>query len=237
MEEFKIDGLTVREHLLELAERGNRKFTESLHPGVEHILGIRLPDLRQLAKRIAKGDWETYLENAGDDYLEERILQGLVLGYIKPDEDIETYLHRVTKFVWIIRSWSECDTFKFAGGKAYFRKHEARFWKYLEEWLKSPGEYEVRFGVVRMMECFIDEAHLGEMFVCFERIRHEGYYVKMAVAWALSVCFVKFPERTMDYLNRSALDDDTYHKTLRKILESYRVSAEDKERIRQMRRK
>ena len=33
MEEFRLDGLTVKEHLLILAEEGNRKFTEGLHPG------------------------------------------------------------------------------------------------------------------------------------------------------------------------------------------------------------
>ena len=57
MEEFRLDGLTVKEHLLILAEEGNRKFTEGLHPGVEHVLGIRLPALRKLAARIANADW------------------------------------------------------------------------------------------------------------------------------------------------------------------------------------
>ena len=85
-----------------------------------------------------------------------------------------------------------------------------------------------------MMENFIDEIRLDEMFTCFERIRQEGYYVRMAVAWALSVCFVRFPERTMDYLGRSRLDADTFHKTLRKIQESYRVSDEMKRRIKMM---
>lgn len=64
MEEFRLDGLTVKEHLLILAEDGNRKFTEGLHPGVEHVLGIRLPALRKLAARIAKADWERYLDTA-----------------------------------------------------------------------------------------------------------------------------------------------------------------------------
>ena len=236
MEEFRLDGLTVREHLLALAEKGNRKFTESLHPGVEHILGIRVPDLRNLAKRIASADWEAFLETAGKECLEERMLQGLVLGCVKPDADIEAYLRRVTKFVRIIGSWSECDVFQFAGGKAYFRKHEARLWEYLKEWLKAEGEYEVRFGVVRMMEGFVDEARLDEMFDCFERIRHEGYYVKMAVAWAVSVCFVKFPERTMRYLAVSRLDDDTYNKALRKIVESNRVTSGAKDAVRKMKR-
>lgn len=236
MEDLRIDGLTVREHLFELTKRGNRKFTASLHPGVDHIWGIRIPDLRNLAKRIAKSDWERYLEQAGHEYLEERILHGLVLGCIRPDEDVDAYLRRVTRFVRIISSWSECDTFKFAGGSAYLKRHNERIWEYLKEWLKSSGEYEVRFGVVRMMEYYIDEKHLDEMFACFEQIRQEGYYVKMAVAWALSVCFVKFPDRTMDYLRCSALDNDTYNKTIRKIIESNRVSLETKDLVRKMKR-
>ena len=236
MDDLKINDLTVREHLLRLAAEGNRKFTESLHPGVEHILGIRVPDLRNLARQIAKHDWELFLERADNDYLEERMLQGLVLGYIKPDDDIEAYHHRVTKFVWVIESWSECDVFQFAGGKAYFRKHQERIWEYLKEWLKSSREFEVRFGVVRMMEYYVDGDHLDEMFACFEQIRQEGYYVKMGVAWALSVCFVKFPERTMEYLKHSSLDSDTYNKTLRKIIESNRVPADTKDLIRKMKR-
>ena len=78
MEEFRLDGLTVKEHLLILAEEGNRKFTEGLHPGVEHVLGIRLPALRKLAARIAKADWESYLDTADGFYMEERMLQGMV---------------------------------------------------------------------------------------------------------------------------------------------------------------
>ena len=91
-------SLTVKEHLLILAEDGNRKFTEGLHPGVEHVLGIRLPALRKLAARIAKADWERYFDTADGFYMEERMLQGMVLGCIRPDEDVEVYLHRVTRF-------------------------------------------------------------------------------------------------------------------------------------------
>ena len=64
MEEYRLEGLTIKEHLLRLAEQGNKKFTESLNPGVEHVLGIRVPHLRKLAARIAKSDWETYLDTA-----------------------------------------------------------------------------------------------------------------------------------------------------------------------------
>ena len=235
-EHYRLDGLTIKEHLLQLAERGNKKFTESLNPGVEHILGIRVPDLRKLAARIAKDDWEAYLDAADTYYMEERMLQGMVLGCIRPDADVEVYLHRVTQFVWNINSWSVCDTFKFGGGKKFIEANKDRLWEYLKTWMHAEGEYEIRFGVVMAMQHFIDEEHLGELFSLYDGIRHEGYYVRMAVAWALSVCFVKFPERTLAYLKQNSLDKFTYNKALQKITESYRVDAATKDVIRAMKR-
>ena len=236
MEEYRLEGLTIKEHLLRLAEQGNKKFTESLNPGVEHVLGIRVPDLRKLAARIAKDGWEAYLDTADTYYMEERMLQGMVLGCIRPDADIEVYLHRVTCFVWNINSWSVCDTFKFGGGKKFIEANKDRLWEYLKTWMHAEGEYEIRFGVVMAMQYFIDEEHIEELFSLYNAIRHEGYYVRMGVAWALSVCFVRFPERTLAYLKQNTLDNFTYNKALQKIIESYRVDAGTKDVIRAMKR-
>ena len=236
MEEYRLEGLTIKEHLLQLAERGNKEFTESLNPGVEHVLGIRVPDLRKLAARIAKDGWEAYLDTADTYYMEERMLQGMVLGCIRPDADIEVYLHRVTCFVWNINSWSVCDTFKFGGGKRFIEANKDRLWEYLKTWMRAEGEYEIRFGVVMAMQYFIDEEHIEELFSLYNAIRHEGYYVRMGVAWALSVCFVRFPERTLEYLKQNTLDNFTYNKALQKIIESYRVDAGTKDVIRAMKR-
>ncbi len=63
------------------------------------------------------------------------------------------------------------------------------------------------------------------------------YYVKMAVAWAISMAYVKQPEVTMQYLKNNTLDDFTYNKALQKITESYRVDPETKQMIRSMKRK
>jgi len=87
------------------------------------------------------------------------------------------------------------------------------------------------------MAHYIDEEYINNVLQWMDRISHEGYYVKMAVAWALSVCYVKFPQKTVNYLKENHLDDFTYNKALQKIIESYRVSTEDKEIIRSMKRK
>lgn len=236
MNEYRIHGLTIHEHLLKLAEDGNKKFTESLNPGVENILGIRIPALRQLASQIAGDDWQSYLQTAGTYYMEERMLQGMVIGRLKI-KDVEEYLARVRRFVPLINSWSVCDTFDFCGKQRFVDKNKERVWLFLEEWMRSDKEYEIRFGVVMAMAHYIDEAYIDKVLQWMDRISHEGYYVKMAVAWALSVCYVKFPGKTMAYLKKNHLDSFTYNKALQKIIESYRVSAEDKETIRGMKRK
>lgn len=236
MKEYRINGLSIKENLLQLAGDGNKKFTESLHPGIENVLGIRIPALRQLGAQIAKDDWQNYLQTADTYYMEERILQGMVIGNLKM-KDVEAYLSLVAEFVPIINSWSVCDTFDFYGKQRFVDKNKERVWEFLESWLKSDQEYEIRFGVVMAMAHYIDEEYIDKVLQWTDRIHHEGYYVKMAVAWALSVCYVKFPQKTMDYLKKNNLDDFTYNKALQKIVESYRVSLEDKEIIRSMKRK
>lgn len=59
----------------------------------------------------------------------------------------------------------------------------------------------------------------------------------MAVAWALSVYFVKFPRQIMEYLEKLPKEEFIYKKTLQKIMESYRVDDQWKSRIKQMRQK
>lgn len=237
MNEFLYNGLSIKEQLLKLSENSNKLFAQTLNPGVENVLGLRIPDLRKLASGIAKSDWEAYLATASTFYMEERMLQGMVLGCIKPDNDIEKYLARVTRFVKIINSWSVCDTFKFAGGKKYVSLHADRIWEYLKTFMHADGEYEIRFGVVMAMGYFIDDAHIDALLNLLDGIRHEGYYVKMAVAWALSYCLVKYPEKTMDYLSHSSLDNFTYNKSIQKAIESFRVDDSLKAKLRTMRRK
>lgn len=236
MAEYLIDGHTIQEEFQNFSSRANRSFTQGLHPGVPHVLGLRIPDLRSLAKRIASKDWERYLSEAGDYYMEERLLQGLVLGYVHPD-DIEIYLQRVMRFVHLINSWSVCDTFSFAGGYSYVAKHQERIWSFLEARMRGEQEYEIRFGVVMAIKYFINQQYIDELFHCLDSISHKGYYVKMAVAWAISVCYVKFPTRTLEFLSQNNLDDFTFNKSLQKILESYRVSEFEKQSIKSMKRK
>lgn len=47
----------------------------------------------------------------------------------------------------------------------------------------------------------------------------------------------KYRDKTLAFLKTTALDDWTYNKAIQKMLESYRVSPEDKILLRAMKRK
>lgn len=224
---------TIREQIMELAEADYQKFSAALIPNINNVLGVRIPLLRNLAKLIAKGDWRTYLEQADQEYFEEVMLQGIVIGYVKAD--IEEILHYVSNFVPKIDNWSVCDSF--CVGLKFTKTNRARVWDFLQPYLKSNKEYDIRFGVVMLLDYYIEEEYIDWVLQCLDRISHEGYYVKMAVAWAISICYVKLPEQTMTFLKRNTLDDFTYNKALQKITESFRVEQETKKLIRSMKRK
>jgi len=224
---------SIKEILRSLADEKYREFSAGLIPNVDNMLGVRLPALRKLGKELSKGDWHDYLSEADDKYYEEIMLQGIVIGLVKTD--IEESLRLVAGFIPKITNWGVCDSF--CAGLSFVKRNKPRVWEFLKQYFDSDKEFELRFGAVMLLFYFIDEDHIDAVLKLLDGIRHEGYYVKMAVAWALSVCYVQFPEKTMEYLHISSLNDFTYNKALQKIIESNRVDGEAKNLIRSMKRK
>ncbi|MEH2958458.1 DNA alkylation repair protein [Candidatus Merdisoma sp. JLR.KK006] len=224
---------SVRERLQELADPKYKEFQSKLLPGVDNVLGVRVPQLRSLAKEIARGDWETFLAENDREWYEHDMLQGLVIGCARMD--FEKRLALTKDFISRINNWAVCDVF--CGSLKETKKHKERTWEFLQPFLRSDQEYEIRFGVVMLLSHFVEKEYLERAFAVFDAITSEAYYVRMAVAWAVSVYFVHFQEESMDYLNHNQLDDWTYNKALQKITESYRVDGEIKAKIRSMKRK
>ncbi len=224
---------SIREQILQLEDLEYKKFHSRLCPGNDNIIGVRLPQLRKLAMKISKGDWHNYLKDAQSYYYEEVMLQGLVLGYV--NTDVEELLGYIENFVPKIDNWAICDSF--CNGLKITKKNMDVIWTFLQPYFSSDKEFEMRFGIVMVLDFFIDENYIDRVLLLLDKSKHEGYYVKMAVAWAISICFIKFPYKTMKYLKDNTLDDFTYNKSLQKIIESLRVDKETKSIIRSMKRK
>jgi len=213
------------------AEEEYREFQKSLIPGADNILGVRLPKLRTLARRISREDGRGFLRLAADDSLEEILLQGFVIGYIKAETDEK--LAMIEDFVPKISNWAVCDSFC-TGLK--FRPDEAeRFFGFLQRFLSSRDEFSLRFAVVMMMK-FIDSEHIDRVLDLLSGIGHDAYYVKVAVAWAISECYVKFKDKTLNLLLSGSIDDFTYARALQKIIESKRIDEAERSFVRSLRK-
>ena len=223
----------IRQQLESLAEEEYRIFSSGLLPGTDHVLGVRLPLLRKMSKQLAQSDWREYLQTAQDHYFEEIMLQGMVIGCARCSD--EERLSHIQNFVPKIDNWSVCDSF--CAGLKFTKKCPEQVWDFLQPYLKSEQEFFIHFVVVMLLIYYIDQKHIDEVLSSLDKVRHDGYYVKMAVAWAVSICYVQFPERTLIYLNHNSLDDFTYNKVLQKITESLKVDKETKKKIRAMKRK
>ncbi len=225
--------LNIKSQLKDLAEPEYQKFASSLIPGIPNLLGVRLPTLRRLAGGLAKDDWRAYVAAADDEYFEDTMLQGMVIGLLK--EDIEVVLAQVALFIPKINNWSICDSF--CAGLKITKQHKERVWQFLQPYLAVDEPYAIRFAVVMLLNYYLDEEYAERVLRHLDQIQHEHYYVKMAVAWAISICYIKLPNVTYPYLQQNRLDDFTFNKALQKIVESQQVDQQTRQMIRAMKRK
>lgn len=227
------DNAWIKEQLEALAEPEYRKFSSGLLPGVENILGVRLPKIRQLARKLAGDDWQEYLKEAEDDSMEEVMLQGMTLGYAKGN--LQEKAPFLRNFIPKINNWSVCDsacsTIKLA------KEQPEEMWEFLQDYLHSEREFEVRFGLVQLLNYYVNREYFQRVLEETDRISSNSYYVQMAQAWAVSICYREFPEETEPFLKNNHLDDFTHNKALQKIIESLKVPKEEKEHIRTLKRK
>jgi len=226
-------------HIKSLIDLNYKAFNERLIPDVKNLLGVRMPKLKAIAKEITKGNFGEYLALAKSDYYEEIMLKGLVIGYCKTDNEI--VFKYLEEFIPQIDNWAVCDCV--CSGLKATTKDKEQLFNFAKKYTTKTDEFPLRFAIVLLMDFFIDDEHIDEVLAIFDEVKHEekgknkGYYSKMAIAWALSVCLIKQESKTMEYLKNNKLDDYTFNKSLQKIVESNRVTKERKDIIRCMKRK
>lgn len=230
--EEKFSYTSIRNELNSLVDEKYKKFHSSLCPNNNNILGVRIPKLRKIAKDISKGDWRKFLEENKNEYYEETMLEGFVIGYAKME--LEERFRLLTTFVPKIDNWAVCDcscsTFKFV------QKNKKEMWEFIKTYLNSSKEFELRFAIIIILDYYLTDEYIDEVFKIFDNVKKEDYYVKMAIAWTLQVAYVKYKEKTIKYLENNKLDDFTYNKAIQKMIESYRISKEEKDFLRKMKR-
>jgi 3-methyladenine DNA glycosylase AlkD len=226
---------SLQAELFALQDLQYQKFHSSLLPGVENVIGVRMPLLRKLAKEILKGDWQNYLQAVLPEkstYYEEDIIQALLIGTSKLSwQERHAY---IKAFVPKINNWAVCDLFCSTLKEA--QRYPEEYWQLLMPYANSKNAYDLRFLAVMLLNHFTSDEFAEAALKILQAIRHEDYYVKMGVAWAISIFYIKQPQLTLKLIKQNNLDDFTHNKAIQKIRESFRVSKEDKEMLNRLKR-
>ena len=222
----------IKDVLKEYIDEKFKDFTSVLIPGARPILGVRVPILRKLAKEIAKDDWQTYLKEATEDTYEEVAIKGFVIGYAKAE--LKGLLPYIAEHIEKIDDWSLCDGF--CSNLKVAEKHRKEFLEFLLPYAKIDDEFKQRVVAVMLMTYYLTDDYIDMSLEVLDSLKNEKYYCKMAVAWAIATAWAKQREKTYCFMQEgnNTLDDWTYNKAIQKMLESYRVSDEDKDMLRKM---
>lgn len=218
-------------YLNNIGEEKYKDFNSKLVLTKYKMYGIKVPILRDIAKKISKTNIISFLDIVKSNSYEEVMIEGLVISYIK---EVDLCVKYFNKFINKIDNWAICDTC--ISSMKIVNKNKELFLKQIKKYIESKNEYVVRVGVVLLLNYYIEDSYIDLVFDIIDSINREDYYINMAIAWLVSVCFVKYRNKTFKYLNDNKLNRFTYNKSIQKIIESYRVSLEDKEILRSMKR-
>lgn len=211
--------------LFEMRDEKFRDFTSKLIPNIdkELIIGVRVPDIRRLAKSLSEEERKKFISGLPHKYHEENMLHGVMLQLIK--NDIGEVITETEKFLPYIDNWAVCDI---SQSKLLERYPDVVFGK-VSEWAKSEKTYTVRFAIDVLLQFFLDENFTPEVFALAKSIVSDEYYVNMALAWFWSFALIKRYEETLPIIESERLPEFVHNKAIQKARESYRISDERKQ--------
>lgn len=224
--------MNIQKRLLELSDEKNADFSAKLTPGIdrEKFLGVRIPASRKLAKEIIKGnEHKDFLNSLPHKYYDENILHSILISEIKDYDECVKY---IDEFLPYVDNWAVCDTMS---PKAFNSEHE-RLMSDILRWVNSEQTYTIRFGLKILMAHFLDNDFKKEYLEIPARIKSNEYYINMMIAWFFATALAKQWDSTIMYIENGVLDKWVHNKTIQKARESYRITAEQKEYLKSLKK-
>ena len=223
----------IYRELIKLQDTGYRDMQVTIIPTVnaDSIIGVRTPALIQLAKELSKReDISSFLGELPHKYFEENQLHAFILSGMK---DAGNCIRLVDAFLPYVDNWATCDQMS----PKVFRKNKDLLLEYVEKWMKSDLTYVKRFAIGMLMEHFLDEDFKTSYLTKVSKIRSDEYYVNMMTAWYFATALAKQYEAALPYIEGQKLDKWTHNKAIQKAVESYRITPEQKEYLKTLKRK
>ena len=222
----------IRAQLFALQDKEYQIFNSRLMPTLppETVIGVRVPLLRKLAKQLTDTpEAEVFLQKLPHFYYEENALHAFLLESVR---DFGTALAATERFLPYVDNWAVCDSFS----PKVFAQHKPELLTAIRCWLGSDQVYTVRYGIGMLMRYYLDDAFSPEYLAWAAAVHSEEYYVNMMRAWYFATALAKQWDAAIPYLEKKKLSDWVHKKTIQKAVESYRITKEQKEYLRTLKK-
>ena len=207
---------------------GQTEEMAALDPGLQNLAKLHLETLRALAKELSREpDIGVFLNDLPHKYFDENQLHAFIISEIK---DFDICIKEVDRFLPFVDNWATCDQLS----PKVFKKHKKGLLVYIKRWIKSDKVYTVRFGVGMLLSHFLDDDFDKSYLDMAADICSDEYYINMMTAWYFATALTKQYESALPYIENKKLDVWTHNKAIQKACESYRVSDEHKNYLRQL---
>ncbi len=218
----KVRGLLQKE-----ADPEYKEFTYKLTPGLDKdkMIGVRFSALNKICKQLSEEERRQYMTELPHIYFEENNLHSVIISNIKDEDEC---IAAIEAFMPYIDNWSTSDTIS----PSVFKKRKQKLIPKIKEWVKSDRVYTVRVGVLMLMKFFLNEDFKPEYNELVAGIKSDEYYVNMMCAWYFATALAKQYDDTIPYLKNHKLTPEVHKMTVRKAVESFRVTEEHKDEIR-----
>ena len=197
------------------------------------ILGLKIPFLRSLAKEIVKSGCENLiLSQTMFCYYEEILVFGFVLAGTKMDE--AKRISKIDEYINIFDNWSVVDSF--CSSLKCVSKNKNLYFDYIKKCLKNKNDFIVRFGIVLLMDYYLDEPNIEKILMLTLSSQKESYYIQMAISWLIATSLAKNFEDTIKFLEKNSNEflEKTKKMIVSKSRDSFRIKSEDKNLIKEI---
>ena len=219
---------TIRQELFALQDLKYKDFQAKLIPSVDpkRVIGVRTPALRELAKKLSGSpEAAAFLNSLPHEYYDENNLHGFLIERMK---DFDEAMAAIDAFLPYVDNWATCDLMS----PKVFKKRLPELYDKALLWIASGETYTVRFGIEMLMSFFLDEHFKPEIFDIVSAIVSEEYYINMMIAWFFATALAKQYDAALPYIEGKRMAPWVHNKTIQKAVESYRITDEQKARLR-----
>jgi len=227
---MKMSDNFIADELFSHSEPRYRDFMAKLLPTVrkESIIGVRLPALKKIAKKIKSSGREAqFIQSLPHNYYEENLLHAFLIMGLEYDRCI----FEIKRFLPFVDNWGVCDSLR----PSSFSENKDALLSELYGFLESSHTYTVRFGIEMLMLHFLGDSFSSDMPERIFKLKNGDYYLDMMIAWYFATALVFRYEEILPYLTEKRLSAWVHNKTISKACESLRIPQTKKEYLKSLR--